>query len=165
MKIQSRTLKLNFKSALAYMFELYRRPMLIQRFIVGTEVTIGMTGGTGNIMIFDPIEVKLLSSSVYGFEVKENSSDQARYVRIDDSDLAAKIRSLSKTIFEGLGCRDAARIDYRVDPDGEIYFLEINPLPHLHPEIGDFCRSAAAAGRSYGDLLGLIMHSANQRLN
>ncbi|HMM78739.1 MAG TPA: ATP-grasp domain-containing protein [Pyrinomonadaceae bacterium] len=152
------------KEHLSSMFNLYRRPMIVQRFITGTEVTIGLTGSEGEVEVFDPIEVVLLNSPVYGFDVKENSGDRAQYVRIDDLRLAKKIRSASEIIFNGLACRDAARIDFRVDPSGEIYFIEINPLPHLHPEIGDFCRSAAAAGVTYSELLTKIMRSANRRL-
>jgi D-alanine-D-alanine ligase len=68
-------------------------------------------------------------------------------------------------IYQSLGCRDAARIDFRFDTiNKELYFIEANPLPHLHPEIGDFCRSAYGAGYSYETLLEQICNQAIERI-
>jgi D-alanine-D-alanine ligase len=47
-------------------------------------------------------------------------------------------------------------MDFRMRADGSLYALEANANPHLAQE-EDFARSAAAAGRSYGDLLDSIV--------
>jgi D-alanine-D-alanine ligase len=41
------------------------------------------------------------------------------------------------TAYRLLGCRDLARIDFRLDGEGQPVFLECNPLPGLNPESGD----------------------------
>src|SRR5260370_7370961 len=47
--------------------------------------------------------------------------------------LAARLRSLAIRAFRLLGCRDYARIDFRVSPAGKPYILEVNPNPALNP--------------------------------
>ena len=55
-------------------------------------------------------------------------------------------------MFRSLGLSGCARIDYRMNADGQIYVIEANPNPNLaHDE--DFAQSAKAAGVSYPELL------------
>ena len=49
-----------------------------------------------------------------------------------------------------------ARIDFRLTPTNELYFLEANPNPHL-AEDEDFAQSAAKAGVSYPELIDRII--------
>jgi D-alanine-D-alanine ligase len=141
----------------------YKQPVIVQEYVEGLELTVGVLG-ENEIEVLAPIEIKLLNSIVYGFEQKENSSKQATYTTIKDDFVVKKVREASKKIYSTLSCRDAARIDFRYDPKSrELYFIEINPLPHLHPEIGDFCRSAYGVGYSYEDLLSKICRSAIER--
>jgi hypothetical protein len=51
----------------------------------------------------------------------------------------------------------------RVEEAGRPHVLEVNPLPHLHPEIGDLCKAARAAGLDYSELLGALVSSARAR--
>ena len=41
------------------------------------------------------------------------------------------------TAYRLLGCRDLARLDFRLDAEGLPHFLECNPLPGLNPHSGD----------------------------
>ena len=56
-----------------------------------------------------------------------------------------------------LGCRDVARIDFRMDDKGRIYFIECNPLPGLTPGWSDLVLIAQGAGMDYRGLIGEIM--------
>lgn len=144
--------------------ETFRQPVIIQKYIQGTEATIGIAGDPADPAVFKLIEVELLNSQVYGITEKENSDTRVRYVPFDHKSIEENISNMSRTIYRALGCRDAARIDFRLEKHTmKPYFIEINPLPHLHPVIGDFCRSAKAAGYSYEAMLSLIMGSAQKR--
>ena len=59
--------------------------------------------------------------------------------------------------FMALGCRDVARIDFRMDDKGRIYFIECNPLPGLTPGWSDLVLIAQGAGMDYRTLIGEIM--------
>jgi len=70
--------------------------------------------------------------------------------------VAASIVRTSKRIFKILELDGYARIDYRLSPGGELYFLEANPNPEI-AEREEFARAAHADGTSYADLLQAIV--------
>jgi D-alanine-D-alanine ligase len=142
----------------------YQQPVLIQEYIEGVELTVGVLGEGKDIEILTPIQIDMPFSKVYGYKQKENSHTQAIYSTISDNFINRKAIEASKIIYRSLGCRDAARIDFRFNAKNKkLYFIEINPLPHLHPDIGDFCRSAYAFGYSYHELINKICSSSLQR--
>ncbi|MES1157745.1 MAG: hypothetical protein ABUL67_01475, partial [Haliangium ochraceum] len=61
-------------------------------------------------------------------------------------------------------CRDVARVDLRVTPKGDIYVIEVNPLPGLTPGYSDLCLIAQAAGIEYRTLIGEILEGGLKRL-
>ncbi len=62
-----------------------------------------------------------------------------------------------------LGCRDVARIDFRMDETGRIYFIECNPLPGLTPGWSDLVLIAQGDGMDYRTLIGEILSGAIRR--
>ncbi len=149
------------------MFALFDRPILIQKYIEGTEVTIGVVGPSEAPEPLGVIEVLLGEDLVYGILQKENAQEKVSFQPYAKEAIAAKVKRHSEIIYKKLGCRDAARLDFRIDKNtNEPYFIEINPLPHLHPVIGDFCRSAYAAGYTYPALINTILkRSLTLKLN
>jgi D-alanine-D-alanine ligase len=66
-------------------------------------------------------------------------------------------------LFERLGCRDYARVDFRADANGTVKLLEMNPNPGWCWD-GKFNLMAGFAGHSYSDLLGMIVEAAQVRV-
>ena len=64
-----------------------------------------------------------------------------------------EVEAAALAVFDALGCRDVARLDFRVR-DGVPYFLEINPLPGLNPESSDLVIMAGLLGVSHADWCG-----------
>jgi D-alanine-D-alanine ligase len=77
--------------------------------------------------------------------------------------LDRKIVAFAKKCFNSLGCRDVARVDFRVDPRGNIFFIEINPLPGLAPQFSDLVIMAEKSGMAYDSLIRRIITPAIQR--
>ena len=102
---------------------------------------------------------------VYSIEVKRDWENLVEYecpARLDHH-LLEVISESSLSIFEVLGCRDFARIDFRISPDGVPYFLEVNPLPGLNPRSGDLPIMASRLGLAYEALIAAIFTAASER--
>jgi D-alanine-D-alanine ligase len=74
----------------------------------------------------------------------------------------AELKRLALECFHLIGCRDYARIDFRLTPGGDAYVLEVNPNPDISDDAG-FARSARTAGFSFPDTIGKIVESALER--
>ena len=66
------------------------------------------------------------------------------------------------TAYRLLGCRDIARLDFRLDARGTPRFIECNPLPGLDPDNSDIVMLAAPS-RSYISLVQNIFLTAAER--
>jgi D-alanine-D-alanine ligase len=73
------------------------------------------------------------------------------------------VEKVSRATFTTLGCRDVARVDLRLTPDGRVYVIEVNPLPGLSPGYSDLCLIAEGAGIEYRTLIGEILGGAIKR--
>ena len=84
-----------------------------------------------------------------------SSADLASPIRcpaqIDDV-LARSLGRLAVAAFTATGCRDYARVDFRLDQRGEPMILEVNPNPDLGPSAG-WARAVVTSGRDYAATL------------
>jgi D-alanine-D-alanine ligase len=144
----------------------YQQPILIEEYIIGDELTVGVVGN-------DPPEIigtmQILAREqtdrfVYGLEVKR---DYKRLVKYEcPAPLSARdeqaVREATLKVWHALGCRDVSRVDFRLR-DGVPYFLEVNPLPGLNPESSDLVILSELAGWTYQRLITRIFQAALDR--
>jgi D-alanine-D-alanine ligase len=103
---------------------------------------------------------------VYDFQIKQEWEKHVRYecpAKLSPPELKA-IERVCRETFEALDCRDVARVDLRVDARGDIYVIEVNPLPGLTPDYSDLCLIANAANIEYRSLIGEILAGGLKRL-
>lgn len=81
-----------------------------------------------------------------------------------DSALEERLQSLTLRLFERLECRDFGRADFRVDAEGQPWFLEVNPLPTFAPD-DTFAIVAELMGRDYVDYLAELFERGLRRLH
>src|SRR4029078_2446015 len=67
------------------------------------------------------------------------------------------IEKIARATFWALDCRDVARVDLRMDAEGGLYVLEVNPLPGLTPDYSDLVLISKAVGMEYDQLIAEIM--------
>ena len=103
--------------------------------------------------------------NIYSYNVKQNYKEFVLYeCPADiDKDTENEITCTAKKIYEVLSCRDFARVDFRLSPEGKLYFLEINPLPGLAPGYSDFPMIAEFNGMDYNSLIWNVLESALKR--
>lgn len=148
--------------------EKYKQPVLVEQYIAGREFTVGLLGER-RPRVLPVMEVVFLdkedTTPVYSFEHKQDWNSKIRY------DVPAKLDALqqkaiekaARECFNALNCRDVARIDFRMDAQGRVFFLECNPLPGLTPDWSDLVLISKAAGMEYRGLIGEILAPAIRR--
>lgn len=77
--------------------------------------------------------------------------------------LEARLAELALRAFAALECRDFARVDFRLDEQGDPVFLEINPLPTFAPD-GSFGILAEIESCSLSEMLGRCVAAGLVRL-
>ena len=147
-------------------------PILIQEYLGGEEYSVGVIGNPGNFTVLPILAVNYSKlpthlPKILGYESKwlpdspywnTISYTQAKLSIEDERRLA----DYSIMLFERLGCRDYARFDFRADENGVIKLLEVNPNPGWCWD-GKLNLMAGFSGKSYSELLGMIVEAALER--
>ncbi|HYR01698.1 MAG TPA: D-alanine--D-alanine ligase [Syntrophobacteria bacterium] len=144
----------------------FQQPVLLEAYLPGREFTVGITGTGREAVSIGVMEVLLLDQAEragYSYANKKNYEDVVTYRLVDD-EAARQAEEVALAAWRGLGGRDGGRIDLRADTEGTPHFLEVNPLPGLHPIHSDLPILARLRGMSYRELIGRIMASALNRL-
>ena len=125
------------------------RNILIEEYIHGRELTVGILGNK----ILPIVEI-IPKNSYYDYECKYTKGKSSYMVPAKNigKDLEIDIYNKAMQIYELIGCRHYARIDFRLSKDNHPYFLEVNTLPGF-TDTSLLPMAAEAAGISYKDLL------------
>lgn len=148
------------------LLDTYRQPVMVEEFITGDEVTIGIIGNAPPrvVGIMRILPRKKEGRFVYSLEVKRDYLNLVDYEcppKLAD-EINERIALASLKVFKVLGCRDFARVDFRVSPDGVPYFLEINPLPGLGT-YSDLIIMAGKLGWTHHGLIQAVLEAAMKR--
>lgn len=138
---------------------------MVESYLPGREMTVGIVGTGNKAQVVGVLEIVYRNRStkqIYSFHAKEYCEQLIDYRLISDK-CAEKAKKMALQIWQRLGCRDAGRVDFRTNLEGDPYFLEINPLAGLHPTHSDLPIMWQQAGRRYEDLIGEILASASER--
>jgi len=147
----------------------FRQPVLVETFLSGREFTVGVTGTGDEATAVGTMEILLLpeaEAEVYSYENKAKYENRVRYrlVRPAEDPVVGEVEQLTLTAWRVLNCRDGGRVDVRCDAAGKPSFIEVNPLPGLHPRHSDLPIICGFVGVSYVDLIDRIVRSARRRI-
>ena len=148
------------------LLERFQQPVLVERFLPGREFTVGVLGTGKKAEALPVMEILLREKAqkdAYSYENKQNYKELVDY-RLIDGDLAARCADVALRAWGCLGCRDAGRVDLRLDEGGVPNFIEVNPLAGLNPVDSDLPIICRLAGIRYRELIGRIMESAVERV-
>jgi len=167
-----------FREKLGEMLATYRQPILAERFIDGREFSVGLVGnflGEEEPTVLPVLEVDFSGfppelGRVLGQKAKSVFDDSSNYkcpAEIDEA-LRGRLEAHALASYRALGCRDWARLDYRLDGDGGLYFLEVNTLPGIdydvvRDELSFYPMMWVAAGKTYGDMVRGVIRAALRR--
>jgi D-alanine-D-alanine ligase len=177
------------REQVAYVIERYKQTALVEKYIEGREVTIGIVGNLGKpaarripedeaspriqagLQFLPPMEVNLkpfeTTDVVYSNRLKVALADKLDYLCPAplEPTLVADLNWYAAAVFRVTGALDVSRIDFRLDvhDNWRPYILEVNPLPGLSPGISDLVIEAAALGIDHETLVNQILEAALKR--
>lgn len=122
-------------------------PMLAEAYLSGREYTVGILDGE----VLPVVEIAV-GEGLYDYEHKyrEGAATELCPAPIG-AEKAAYLQALAKKVFQVLGLRDVARIDFKENDEGEVFFLEANTLPGM-TATSLLPLAARTAGYSFGAL-------------
>ena len=152
----------------------YDEPVLVEQFLSGKDVSIGIIGNPPDNYTVLPIIEEDYSRlppdlpRICGYEAKwDQESVYFDSVRSIAAELPAEtvgfLTASCVKLFERLGCQDYARFDWRLDSNETPRLLEANPNPGWCWD-GHLARMAELAGLSYPEMLGEIIRACEARL-
>jgi D-alanine-D-alanine ligase len=133
-------------------------PVLIEEFLPGNEFTVGIIGGEvlGVMQVVPRGDDK---DFIYSLDVKRDYLNRVNYRLVDAPDVA----EVARKVWLAFHLRDVARIDVRRDRNGVANFVEVNPLPGVHPINSDLVILSRLAGISHPELIARIIGAAIKR--
>jgi D-alanine-D-alanine ligase len=151
----------------------YDRPLLVEEFLTGKDLTVGIIGNPPESYTVLPIieeDYSMLPEGlprICGYEAKwlpDSPYWKIKSVRAElQPDTEKALVEWCLKLFERLECRDYARFDWRLDSKGMPRLLEVNPNPGWCWD-GHLAKMAGMAGMSYGDMLKAIIEAADNRI-
>jgi D-alanine-D-alanine ligase len=138
----------------------------VESYLPGREFTVGIVGTGAAAEVVGVMEVILgdnAEAHAYSFVNKERCEELVTYERAAGA-AAEECGKVSLAAWRGLGCRDAGRIDVRMDAKGRVNFIEVNPLAGLHPQHSDLPIICTMSGIPFTQLISRILESAGKRL-
>jgi D-alanine-D-alanine ligase len=133
----------------------YDKQVIVERYIPGRELTVGVVGHEAL-----PVVEIVAPDGWYDYKAKyTKGASQYRVPAPLEEKTSRRCQELSVKVFDALGCRGMGRVDFRLSPEGDLYFLELNNIPGF-TETSLLPKAAAQAGMSFSSLCDRIMKMA-----
>ncbi|MGE0763403.1 MAG: D-alanine--D-alanine ligase [Bdellovibrionales bacterium] len=156
----------DLKAQVQKLLSSFEADLLVEEFIQGRELYVGVLGND-LLEVLPPRELHFgrmpkKAPHIASAQVKWNASYRKRhgiYTRIaqgGDPTFFRRLRQAAQQIYRALRLTGYARLDFRVDSRGDIYFIEANPNPQICQE-EDFADAAKAAGWGFDELIQRIL--------
>jgi D-alanine-D-alanine ligase len=152
------------KEAVDHNLKQFRQPMLVEEFLDGREVNVGLLGNGPQVERLPLVEIDFGAATerLQTFETKKGQAFDHVCPAPMDEEQAEAIRTVARRAFEIVGCKDCARVDLRLDDQQRPHVLEINSMPAIHRN-GSFAIAADKVGYDYDAMINRMVEVAAQR--
>lgn len=155
------------RDAAAAIFDQFsNQPVLAEQYIEGREINVGLLGNAPAEPL-PPCEIVFGSQGLQIYTIEDKKGQSGREIEwrcpapLGDA-ITKRACEIARRAFTALGCYDAARVDMRLDEDGNLYILEINSLPSLG-EHGSYVIAAEQIGLDFAALVNRMVEAASAR--
>jgi D-alanine-D-alanine ligase len=150
----------------------YKQPVLVEAFIDGREFNVSvMENGQAKPLPVSEIDFSAMPKDmprILGYDAKW-FEDHPLYQKTPpicpapiDDELRSRLQGLAAAAFRTMGCRDYARVDFRLDAKVRPFILEVNPNPDISTNAG-YARALKAAGIDYAAFWNAMIDNAMKR--
>jgi len=150
-----------------FVHETFEHAAIVEEYIDGRELNVGVIGNQ-RLQVLPVWELFMDnlppgSARVATYNVKWNIDYQDKYkIRIGPARklpeaVAERIAATTRRIYRALSLSGYARIDYRLSPEGRLYFLEANANPDISRD-EELASAAASAGIGYEALIQKVLN-------
>ena len=154
--------------------EKYHQPALVEEFIEGREISVGMIGNDPDFTVFPPLEFVFPEAQspleqIRSYEYKWGGKKEQMIRAELPVKAVRKLEEYTRIAYLATECRDYARMDYRVDAKGKVYLLEVNYNPGIGPNThglnNTLTMMASFVEMGFEDLVEKIVRIAAKRYN
>lgn len=143
----------------------FQQPTLVEEYIEGREINVGLLGNDP-VTPLPPVELDFgQGTPIFTYEDKTHRSGR-EIEKICPAPLSQEqtdlVQKLAVRAFEALNCQDFARVDFRMDTEGNFHILEINSMASLGTG-GSYVHAASRVGMDYDALVNRMVDVASQR--
>lgn len=149
------------------------RRYFAEKYIDGREVGVSLLQkrGSRDPQILPPREIRFNN---FGNKLKildyasKWDTDNVRYKNTvsaeipegSDNALVSRLKDICLELWRVFQLRGYARVDFRIDREGNPYILEVNPNPCITPPDSGFILAAESAGYSFVDIVNILIENA-----
>jgi D-alanine-D-alanine ligase len=155
-----------------YIIEEFAQPALVEEYVNGRELNVAILGSlTPVVLPISEIDFSGLTADMHKIVSYEAKWIQGTVAYEGTKGVCpaplttrqeADLKATALRCFGLIGCRDYARVDFRLSSSGVPYVLEVNPNPDISADAG-FARSTRVYGLTYPESIGKIVESALER--
>lgn len=158
------------KDKVRRIWQMYNEPAIVEEFLPGDEITVGVIGN-GTQRVIGMMRIVPVDSEdgpfLYSLKHKREWEQMIRYQgpeTIEDY-VRKNLSDAAKRAFKALDLRDVARIDFRLDANGIPRVIDVNPLPGLSPRYSDLIILNRLSGGQYTEIIRGILRESFHRNN
>ena len=154
------------------LLDLYPQGVVVEEFIDGRELSVPILEAfPGKLLeiVEHTFNLEAIGGkyNIYDYDMKSSAEVAQKAVNIvcpavlEPAERDA-VLEMARRVFAVMDCPDLGRVDIRLRKDGKPFFIELNPLPSLHP-VASMTIGAKASGLAYRDIMRLVIRSAARR--
>ena len=150
-------------NTLERIFDEVNPPVIVEEFLPGREFTVGVLEDIDGLKALEITELTFNPESGVNFRTKDTVKNKwtvKTTPALIDEELELEMKYLALKSFNALNCDTYARIDIRLDSDGNPYIMEVNTMPGLSNPGSPYVQEALASGMTYEELIDKLVKSA-----
>ncbi|MCZ4507384.1 ATP-grasp domain-containing protein [Streptomyces sp. ActVer] len=139
--------------------------VLVEDYLTGVPLTVGLLELPGAVVVFPPLATEATEAEFYDADTKLDVDSRGTVaVRAAElpPEVLVKVTDYATALWDGLGLRGSARVDFILTEDDQPYVLEVNSTPGMSRD-SNFVVGAAMIGLTHTDVVVAMLHEALAR--